>query len=287
MERTRPLEELYLGTCSWNYDSWVGLVYSRASPTAAGYLPEYAARYRSAEIDSWFYRMPEGRDVAEYGAAVGGGFRFTCKVPEEISLTHHRPKVRSAPLVANEGFLSTGRFAEFLGRIEPLLPRIGAIMLEFEYLNRGKMPSLGRFLAAIEAFVSQVPAGLPLALEPRNANYLVEEYFAFMKEKGLIHVFSEKLYLPSAAALYERFGSALGETAVLRLLGGDRKAMEERAGGRWDRIVEENPGKEGIARMVVDLLRKGKRVYINVNNHYEGSAPLTIASLEAMIGGLA
>ena len=39
------------GTCSWNYDSWVGLVYSRPRRTAAEYLPEYAEHFPTAEID--------------------------------------------------------------------------------------------------------------------------------------------------------------------------------------------------------------------------------------------
>jgi hypothetical protein len=35
--------------------------------------------------------------------------------------------------------------------------------------------------------------------------------------------------------------------------------------------------------MVKNLLVQGKRVVVNVNNHYEGSAPLTIESIRAML----
>jgi uncharacterized protein YecE (DUF72 family) len=89
-----------IGTCSWNYPSWVGLVYSAASPKAAGYLPEYAKRFRTAEVDSWFYRLPERQDVLEYLGAVDEGFRFTVKVVEEISLTHLRDRGSKAPITA-------------------------------------------------------------------------------------------------------------------------------------------------------------------------------------------
>lgn len=43
---------------------------------------------------------------------------------------------------------------------------------------------------------------------------------------------------------------------------------------------DELAGVAGIAR---DLLAAGTRVYINVNNHYEGSAPLTIARLRRLL----
>ena len=39
---------LRIGTCSWKYPSWKGLVYSRA--TGIDYLAEYATRYDTVEI---------------------------------------------------------------------------------------------------------------------------------------------------------------------------------------------------------------------------------------------
>jgi uncharacterized protein YecE (DUF72 family) len=38
-----------------------------------------------------------------------------------------------------------------------------------------------------------------------------------------------------------------------------------------------------IAAVIRDLLNEGVNVYVNVNNHYEGSAPLTIRRLEALL----
>jgi len=43
---------LYTGTCSWNYDSWVGLVYSHKCRTSTEYLQEYCLKYRTAEVDN-------------------------------------------------------------------------------------------------------------------------------------------------------------------------------------------------------------------------------------------
>lgn len=272
-----------IGTCSWNYDSWVGLVYSKPSPRSADYLPEYARRFRTAEIDSFFYRLPESRDVLDYLGAVDEDFTFTVKVSEDICLTHRRRR-GAGPLEPNPHFLSPELFAAYLDRLGPMLPRVEALMLEFEYLNRDKMRDLDAFLRALEVFTEAAPPGLPLAIETRNKGYLTREYFQFLREKGLIHVFSEKLYMPPVHEVYERFGDLVSGTTVIRLLGGDRAEIEERSGGRWDRIIEPKADKAKIADLAGHLVYLGGRVIINVNNHYEGSAPLTAAYFEDALG---
>ena len=268
-----------IGTCSWNYESWVGLVYSKPSRSAAGYLAEYSRRFRTVEVDSWFYRLPEPRDVLDYLANADEDFSFTVKVSEDISLTHKRNR-ESKELIPNPSFLSSELFARYLQNIEPMLPRIDAVMLEFEYLNKDKMRSLSDFMKAIEAFLPALPPSLPLAIETRNKNFLVEEYFQFLKEKGIIHVFSEKLYLPHVYEVYEKFGGYIEGRSVLRLLGGDRAEIEKASGAEWNKIVDEKPDKQRIVEMSRDIKFKGGRVIININNHYEGSAPITARFFE-------
>ena len=272
-------DNLRIGTCSWNYESWVGLVYSEPSRTAAGYLPEYAKRFRSAEVDSFFYRMPQSRDVLDYLGAVDEDFRFTVKVTEDISLTHLR-NGGVKQLIPNASFLSPELFSAYLDRIDPMLGRTDAVMLEFEYLNKDKMKDVGVFMKAIDVFMESVPDGIPIAIETRNKNYLTREYFQFLREKKIIHVFSEKLYLPHVYEVYETFGDLISGLSVLRLLGGDRKEMEKRTGEKWNKIVDEKPDKARIADMTKTIIYRGGKVVININNHYEGSAPLTAAYFE-------
>ena len=74
-----------IGTCSWKYPSWSGLVYS--APKGINYLEEYARAYDSVEVDQWFWslfagdkvKLPDESVVAEYRQAVGDDFRFTVK----------------------------------------------------------------------------------------------------------------------------------------------------------------------------------------------------------------
>jgi len=273
---------LKIGTCSWNYDSWSGLVYASTARKAADYLPQYAARYLTVEIDSWFYRIPDPTEAESYLEVVPDSFRFTCKVPQEITLTHLRGEGRRGALLPNKSFLSPPRFLAFLEAVRSLLPRLDAIMFEFEYLNKQKMPSLEAFIEQLDVFFENAPHDLPYAIEPRNANYLKKEYFQFLNARGLIHVFAEKRFMPHAYEVHANHPDLSTPSAVIRLLGGDRKEIEEATGQKWDRIVFPKDDKEKIVGLACSLMDQGKMVTINVNNHYEGSAPMTIDSLAGL-----
>lgn len=274
---------ILFGSCSWNYDSWEGLVYSKPAKTAAEYLPEYSRRFSTAEIDSTFYRIPSRSDMRAYRELTPDGFSFTCKVPQEITLTHKRNLKKSAVLETNPVFLSAERLKTFLEAMEPLLDRLDAVMFEFEYLNKTKMPSQSEFLDRLNDFFTKIPRGIPYALEPRNGPYLNEDYFDLIRKQDLIHVYSEKQYMPPVWEVHAGRKPVPEKTVVIRLLGGDRKEIEKKSGEKWNSIVFERPEKAHIAEMSRDMKFAGKKVIINVNNHYEGSAPLTISALETLV----
>jgi uncharacterized protein YecE (DUF72 family) len=270
---------LYMGTCSWNYDSWEGLVYTRKERSAADYLTEYARHFNTAEIDSWFYKIPDPAEAKLYAENTPETFMFTCKVYEGLTLTHERSWNRPEKLSKNAHFLSRDLYYRFLEAIEPAHAKIGLIMFEFEYLNKEKMESVHAFMDQFDDFYANIDKTIPIGIEIRNKNYLTPEYFSFLQAKGIIHVFSEKLYMPPVTEVFARYRDYLGDTLVIRLLGGDRSEIEKKTGNKWNRIVEEKPNKREIIQMSVDSKFDHGKVIINVNNHYEGSAPLTISAL--------
>jgi len=123
-------------------------------------------------------------------------------------------------------------------------------------------------------------------VEVRNAKYLNRSFFEFLIEHGLRPVLLQGYWMPSVDEVYADWGHLIAEhdTVVIRLLGPDRKGIEKETGKRWDRIVapkdEELPA---IVAMMEDLVRRGVSVYLNVNNHYEGSAPRTIERIRALL----
>ena len=68
---------------------------------------------------------------------------------------------------------------------------------------------------------------------------------------------------------------------MIRLHGPDRQGMEERSANRWDRILEPRDDVlDETVRLIRELRRREVDVFLNVNNHFEGSAPLTISRLQ-------
>ncbi len=287
------MAELRIGTCSWKFPSWQGLVYS--APKGINYLEEYAQRYDTVEIDQWFWslfgedkvRLPQPADVSSYRRAVPDGFRFTIKVPNSVTLTHFYRKDKTLPLTPNPYFFSGELFQAFLDLIEPLHDLLGPLMFQFEYLNKQKMPSLPHFLQRLETFVGQLPGGLPYGVETRNPNYLNAAYFEFLSRHRLSPVFLQGYYMPPIVDVYQKWRPLVlqQETVVIRLHGPDREGMEEQAAKVWDqRIAARDAELRSVVDMVKDLLAQGVDVYVNVNNHYEGSAPLTIERLRQLLG---
>jgi uncharacterized protein YecE (DUF72 family) len=278
-----PAESLKIGTCSWKYESWIGILYSDGA--RANYLKDYSRHFSTVEVDQWFWSLypgdkavlPKEETVQEYAESVPKDFMFSVKVPNSITLTHHYSKDKSKPLQPNPHFLSNGLFLEFLKRMDPMKPNLGPLIFQFEYLNKKKMPSQEEFLNRLDGFLQKCPEEYVYTVEIRNPNYLNDPYFKFLRVHDVYPVFLQGYYMPSIFPIYERFKNDLKDLAVIRMHGPDRKGMEERAQDRWDKIVEPRDQElSDLAGMIHDMVQRKMQIYLNINNHYEGSAPLTI-----------
>jgi len=284
------MENLFMGTCSWKYDSWRGIVYSDNTPL--NHLQEYAQRYNSVEIDQWFWSLfgpdkialPSPFTVQEYLNAVPADFKFSIKVPNSVTLTHFYRKQKSDPQRANPHFLSIELFQQFLDLIQPLGDHLGPLMFQFEYLNKQKMFSQGEFQEKLGTFFDKLERRYRYFLEIRNPNYLNTNYFQFLQKLNLGHVFLQGYYMPSIVDVYPKLGSYIQDSTVIRLHGPDREDIEKKSCGKWNRILQPKDDElSRIARIVRELLERKVEVYVNMNNHYEGSAPLSIQRLEKFL----
>jgi len=285
---------LRLGTCSWKYDSWKGLVYDEGKAYRPDdYLADYARFLNSVEIDQWFWslfpdsvKLPEPRVVKRYAESVPDDFFFTVKAPNAITLTHFYSQKTSGPLAGkpNPHFLDNELLDGFLEGLKPLGKKLGPIMFQFEYLNQQKMPSKEVFFERFGNFILKAPKGHRYAVETRNPNYLSPSFFDFLKEHGLGFVYLEGYYMPPVGQVFDRFRPAPAAFSIVRLHGGDRGEIEAETGGIWNKIIAPKPeALRSAARITRQNMRSKVLTYINVNNHFEGSAPLTIERfLEAL-----
>lgn len=279
-----------IGTCSWKYDSWIGLLYNRQDKS--NYLKAYAENFRTVEIDQWFWslypnrpiKLPDKHVVEAYASSVPDDFTFTVKAPNCLTLTHYYSRDKTGPLIKNPYFLSDEVLQQFLERLAPMGSKLGPVMFQFEYLNKKKMPEQQRFMDLLDAFFNRAPKGLQYAVEIRNPNYLNPLYFEFIRSRKVGHVFSEGYYMPHIPKVYNKYRNYIWDYTVMRLLGPDRKEIEKRTGNRWHEIVTARDEElDTIAQMIESLILSGVEVIVNVNNHFEGSAPKTARRLLARL----
>lgn len=263
-------------------------MYSSRDP--GNYLAEYAAKYDTVEVDQWFWSLgksgaglPRRETVHEYDASTPADFRFTVKCPNALTLTHPYAKGGTLP-APNPAFLDPGLFLRFLDALAPVVPKIGLFIFQFEYLNKAKMPDPSAFRDRLADFLSALPGDLPYGVEIRNPRWIDGPWFDLLAEKRAASVLLQGYWMDDLADTLARFGGRIRGRACLRLHGPDREGMEERTREDWSRIVRSQD--EDLARIVpgietlVDALDE---IYLNANNHYEGSAPLTIRKIRGML----
>ena len=158
---------LRLGTCSWKYEGWKGLIYREDVRYAADdYLADYARYFNSVEVDQWFWslfpagvKLPDPRVAKTYAESVPDDFVFTVKAPNAITLTNHYAKQAKGHAdfanKPNPDFLSLDLLNRFLDTLSPMGKKLDPIMFQFEYLNKTKMPSLKAFLEGSRQMVER------------------------------------------------------------------------------------------------------------------------------------
>jgi uncharacterized protein YecE (DUF72 family) len=283
---------LRIGTCSWKYDSWKGFIYDPERHYEPNdYLKDYAEYYNTVEIDQWFWslfptgaKLPNPETVKIYSESVPDDFLFTVKAPNAITLTHYYAKQSSQHQhVANKPnghFLDVNLLKIFLELLLPMGKKLGSIMFQFEYLNRKKMPSVEAFVDRLAEFFSHAPKGFKYAVEIRNSNFLKPAYFDFLTHANISPVLIEGYYMPPISEVVDKFNVSSNNMMITRLMGPNRQEIEKLTGKKWDRIAApKDKSLNSVAHIVSEQIEQKRQVVVNVNNHYEGCAVLTINRL--------
>ncbi|HEY6288439.1 MAG TPA: DUF72 domain-containing protein [Nitrospiraceae bacterium] len=122
------LSHVRLGTSSWAYEGWRGLVYQRTYPKRqfsqdtlaeyAGYAVDGVPLFSTVGIDHSFYQPASTRQLAHYAEQVPEHFRFCSKVLEEITIPAfaNPPATEPKPGNPTRDFLIPARFETWSGR---------------------------------------------------------------------------------------------------------------------------------------------------------------------------
>ncbi len=287
---------LYLGTSSWSFPGWAGLVYDRsADPSRLSRegLVAYARHpvLRAVGIDRTFYSPLPAAAFARHAAQVPDHFRFLVKAPSACTSAVVRSE--GALPVANDRFLDERVAIDQFIRpaLEGLGRKAGPLVFQFSPLGRAWTRVPQRFADALDGFLDAVRAEEPdalLAVEVRDPEVLGPAFFAALAGHRVRYCIGVHARMPSVQAQAQRARLAGPGPLVVRwnLHSGfgydEAKARYE----PFDRLVDEDPvARAALAALACDTLGAGDAVYVIANNKAEGSAPLTLTRLAEAVRG--
>ena len=289
--------QLRLGTSSWSFPGWDGLIwdgaYSEAALAKSG-LEAYARHpvLRTVSLDRAFYRPLSASQYAAYAAQVPDDFRFLVKAPSLVT----DALVRTADgrgMQANPAFLDAGlACTEFIQPvIEGLGPKAGPLVFQISPLPDRwllRMPELlqrmAAMLAALPALAPAAP-GAVIAVEVRNREFLTPAFVDVLKTAGATFCLGLHPKMPPIEEQLPVLRALWPAPLVCRWnLHGKHGAFGyEQAKGLYqpfDKLVDPDPHtRNQLARVIAGTTGAGHAAYVTINNKAEGSAPLSALEL--------
>lgn len=287
---------LHLGTSSWSFAGWAGLVYD--APASESTLSRHGlaayARHpllSAVGIDRGFYAPLETAQYAGYAAQVPEPFRFVVKAPGLVTDASMR-EARGAPRALNPNHLDAALAVDRF--VEPcragLGPRLGVLVFQFSPLPREWLAQPADWIARLAAFLRALPPGPLYAVEVRDAALLTPRLMHALREAGTLYCLGLHDRMPPverqlrALDAWEAGSAPAPLVARWSLHRGIGYEEARRRYAPFTRLVDEDPGtREPLARRAAAALDAGQPVYITANNKAEGSAPLTLARLAEAI----
>ncbi|MEN0064142.1 MAG: DUF72 domain-containing protein [Myxococcota bacterium] len=275
-----------LGTSTWSFPGWAGLVWDRKLPKPTlvqDGLPIYAGHplFRTVGIDRTFWAPVDEAQYASWAAQVSEvepGFTFLVKAPERLTWRRfpNQAKYGVERNADNPHFLDAGWARECL--VHPLVqglgPHAGPVVFQIPP-QRG----LGCIAEPLRAFLRTLPPGPRYAVEIRSKDQLTEAYGRVLVECGALHCLTVHPGLPDLRAQWRTARIAEQSALVVRWNLVPTMAYEQAKSAfePFDRIVQPDDGRvDQLARALHWAADRERPAWLIANNKAEGSAPLTL-----------
>jgi uncharacterized protein YecE (DUF72 family) len=241
--------ELRIGCSGWNYKHWRNGVFYPPRLPASKWLPFYAERFDTVEVNATFYRLPRPSAVANWVALTPPDFVLTIKMSRYVTHVKRLTGVKES-------------LERFYATIAPLVGsrKFGPVLWQFpETFHRNDE----RLLGALEV----LPEGRH-AFEFRHASWFVPEILALLRERNAALVVGDHPDRPFQTL------DLTADWTFVRCHHGKRG----RGGNYSARELDEWAGRIG------DWRRRGIDVYAYFNNDWEGYAIENALGLKQRLG---
>ena len=288
--------DIRLGTSSWFFPGWRGLVYEGVHAQTALSKQGLAAYariplLRTVSLDRTFYAPITTVQYQGYARQVPDLFSFVVKAPALVCDAVMRDE-EGRGRVPNPHFLDAGLATrEFVVPcLEGLGDKAGPLVFQVSPLPRTLVEEPATLVERLGAFFAALPRELgrhrPLyALELRNADLLTPRLVRMLAGVGVRY----------CIGLHDRMPEIERQEAALKALDGDvpgplvvrwnlhRGFLYQAAKQRYepfDKLVDQDPQtRQVLARMAARAFKAGQKVWITANNKAEGCAPLSVLEL--------
>jgi uncharacterized protein YecE (DUF72 family) len=297
---------VHLGTSSWSFPGWTGLVYAPRNGRPASEqqlarhgLQAYARHplFRTVSLDRTFYAPLTAAEFAAYARQVPETFRFVVKAPAAITDPVIRRGGSGEAARDNPSFLDAAAAAS--GFVRPALTGLaataGPLVFQFPPLGRRLLADIPRLAARIAACLTVLPrphaAAGPViyAVEFRDPQLVDPLVARLLADAGAVPCLALHARMPpvaeqAAAFLVDRADCPLPLVVRWNLHAGRRYEEARSDYFPFDRLVEEDVAtRQPLGKLARAAAAAGREVFITINNKAEGSAPCSVAALAAVI----
>jgi uncharacterized protein YecE (DUF72 family) len=278
---------LRLGTSSWTFPGWKGLVYEESKPCgeailARDGLEQYARSplLRTVGLDRAFYRPMTVEQCRALGGQSGSDFRFLVKAYR--GLTHRA--------YAEPVFLDAAYARDIV--IAPLVEGFGGSLgtLLFQFPEMGLSARDGDdFLKSLDRFLAALPSGVPYSVELRDRVLLSPRTAAMLMHHGIAFGHALHPSMPSLAEQTRLLGPSIDEIAAPAVLRWLLRREHSYEGAKtlyepFDRLLEPDAAsRDGAVAWCLAQAFRGRETFVIANNKAEGSSPLTLLELAKAI----
>lgn len=293
---------LRLGTSTWTYPGWKGLVWegehSEAQLSKNG-LPLYAQHplLRTVSIDRSFYRPLTVSQYERFASQVPDDFRFVVKAPSLVTdalVRSEDGRGREPNPAFLDADLARTEFVE--PALQGLGQKIGALVFQLSPLPMDQLDRLPEVLQRLRALLLAQPKVAPiapdgiLAVEVRDPEWVREhwigpDFAAVLREAGATYCIDLHPKMPPLAEQLPMLRALWPGPLVCRWMlnavhGPYGYEEAEKLYEPFDQVHHPDPeNHEALARLITGVTGAGQNAYICISNHAEGSAPRTIRTL--------
>jgi len=223
----------------------------------------------AVEVDSTFYGVPSAHAVAHWAEATPDDFAFACKLPQEIT---HQLRLRDA----------TEPLHEFLAALEPLGKKLWCVVAQMPPSFRPR-----RDEAALRAFLHGLPAHVRFAFEFRHTEWHQPRIAHLFQEHQVAWVWNDLTSVDHQQEGAFEFQPDTSDLVYVRLMGDlERKyGADGRNAHHYRKLMWPRDGAlENWSVRLRQAADEHRQVFVAVNNHFEGFAPLTAQRLGDRLG---